>query len=310
MNIFINCYNEMRSGWAMILGILMTNILSLPGMLLFTQLVMPHYENIVQKPISYTLLETGIYLLQQVSLVVGSIIAFNICSKRSARQIGYNLSHMSKNLLLGFTVGIITITLSFLLLFITGQVEIIGINTSAIVSGKFWMCLVIFISVGFGEETFVRGFMMTVLKTTRRPVLVLLLPSLLFSVLHLFNQGYGLVPFINIFLLGVLFSVLFLRSGSIWAPIMAHFIWNWMQGCFFGMNVSGFQTVSILKLSVTGKHLLLTGGTFGNEGSLLITIVLLVTIAMCFFLLKSSNNDRWTLSSDLPFVRKKAYLTS
>jgi len=307
MHIFINRYREVRSGWALVLGVFLTNLLALPATMLFNLLVIPHYENITPKPLSYAVLETSSFLLQQGSYVAGSILVFYICTKRPARQMGYNLLHLGNKLLLGTVVGSGTIFLSFFLLWLTGQIEVVAVNISVFTSSRFWMYMVVFIAVGLGEETLTRGFMTTILKITRQPIMVLLLPSLIFSIMHLLNPDFGWISFINIFLLGVLFFILFLRSGSLWTPIMAHFVWNWLQGGIFGLNVSGLQMESLLDLSVTGTQSFLTGGAFGIEGSLLLTAVLLGAVALCFLFLKHPDDIVWTLDSDLPFELKKNY---
>lgn len=64
---------------------------------------------------------------------------------------------------------------------------------------------------------------------------------------------------------------------------MRHCLWNWIQGSICGFNVSGgefFQSLITLQFP---SHNLINGGSFGFEGSIICTIVLLPTV---FILMK------------------------
>ena len=57
---------------------------------------------------------------------------------------------------------------------------------------------------------------------------------------------------------------------------MLHWFWNWLQGPVLGYEVSGMDSgETLLTLRLTGSDLL-TGGSFGFEGSLLCTVLLVV----------------------------------
>ena len=53
-------------------------------------------------------------------------------------------------------------------------------------------------------------------------------------------------------------------------------MWNYAQGPLFGFPVSGLGFGTIMKTTVTGPALW-TGGAFGPEGGLLVTLALVVT---------------------------------
>jgi len=73
-----------------------------------------------------------------------------------------------------------------------------------------------------GEELVFRGIVQKVLaRWTRNAHLGILIAAFLFSAMHV--QFYGLIP--RMFL-GVMFGYLFLWSGSIWLPVLGHFINN------------------------------------------------------------------------------------
>lgn len=69
------------------------------------------------------------------------------------------------------------------------------------------------------EEVFFRGFL--------QPRVGLWIASLLFGFVHI---GYGtLLQFVAPIVLGLLFGFLYLRTGSLWAPIAAHFTFDFVE---------------------------------------------------------------------------------
>jgi len=75
-----------------------------------------------------------------------------------------------------------------------------------------------------GEELFFRGALFSIIKDwTKKKHLTIFITAFLFSAIHL--QFYGFLPR---FLLGMGFGYLFVFTGSLWAPILAHFLNNSM----------------------------------------------------------------------------------
>lgn len=65
-----------------------------------------------------------------------------------------------------------------------------------------------------------------------------------------------------------------------------HLTWNYFQGPVFGFEVSGIETQSIVNQTISGSDLI-TGGSFGFEGSILATFII---IGMILFLEKKYSN--------------------
>ena len=70
-----------------------------------------------------------------------------------------------------------------------------------------------------------------------------------------------------------------------------HSIWNWAQGNLFGFEVSGLnlQSSILIDLMEDGPNWI-TGGLFGPEGGIAVTLMLLV--AMLLLLLWSRRKTR------------------
>ena len=75
-----------------------------------------------------------------------------------------------------------------------------------------------------GEELIFRGILVKIFRELTRNVhLAVIIPAFLFSALHL--QFYG---FFGRFVLGIVLGYLFVWSGSLWVPVIVHFLNNAM----------------------------------------------------------------------------------
>ncbi len=137
---------------------------------------------------------------------------------------------------------------------------------------------------GAAEEVLFRGFLFQILGIRWGVRVAILISALLFAFMHVFNQNIDILPFINLFLFGVFACVYGLREGSLWGIFALHSAWNWAQSSFFGMEVSGLpvRLGTLINLTETGPDWL-TGGAFGPEGGVAVTLVLLVGIALILF---------------------------
>ncbi|HVR96615.1 MAG TPA: type II CAAX endopeptidase family protein [Thermoanaerobaculia bacterium] len=135
-----------------------------------------------------------------------------------------------------------------------------------------------FLIQGGVEEWVVRGYIYRALKERWRWWVSALASSLLFSLMHIFNPDVSWVALVNIVLAGVILALLVERSGSLWGAVLAHGVWNFAVACLLSLPVSGIRMFRLLDLSIEGEGLL-TGGKFGPEGSLLLTLLGLLLIA-------------------------------
>ena len=89
------------------------------------------------------------------------------------------------------------------------------------------------------------------------------------------------ISVVNIFIVGIVFAVLFLRFDNIWICGGVHTAWNFSQGIIFGFNVSGISTPSLMNFSQAGQNLI-NGGSFGPESSLIATVVFVIVLILAF----------------------------
>ncbi len=133
-----------------------------------------------------------------------------------------------------------------------------------------------------GEELLFRGYLFQRVVELVGPTGGIIAFALLFTMAHAANSGFDALPSLNLFLGGILFGLLWLKSGSLWMVIGFHAGWNLCLGPLFGLPVSGNLFGGISLLDVGGGELppWLSGGAYGPEGSLVATISILLAILL------------------------------
>lgn len=125
------------------------------------------------------------------------------------------------------------------------------------------------------EELVFRGYPLQVLMSGigRWPAAVVM--SAIFSALHLNNPNSTPASMANTFLAGLVLSLAYFRTRSLWLPFGIHAGWNVGLGVVFGFPLSGVEIVSLWTTAPAGADWL-TGGLYGPEGGLLTTMVFLL----------------------------------
>jgi membrane protease YdiL (CAAX protease family) len=145
------------------------------------------------------------------------------------------------------------------------------------------LAFVVFIFVAFNEEIMFRGYVFQkFIELTNKYVATFLL-SVCFGLAHLSNPHASVLAVINVALAGVLFSICYIKTNSLWLPISFHFSWNFVQGTVFGFPVSGFSKFNThIRFVPTGPEWI-TGGYFGPEGGILVSILLIAVSLLIFY---------------------------
>lgn len=188
--------------------------------------------------------------------------------------LGMSLKGRGKDLLAGLGVAMLLYAVGFGTSLLMGTVGIVSVQW---VPRDLLGTLLFFLLVAVTEEVMLRGFVLgRMLSAGMNRFVALFLSSALFSAMHLFNPNFALLPFVNILLAGCLLGASFLYTRNLCFPVVLHWFWNWLQGPVLGYEVSGMDSgETLLTLRLTGSDLL-TGGSFGFEGSLLCTVLLVV----------------------------------
>jgi membrane protease YdiL (CAAX protease family) len=145
--------------------------------------------------------------------------------------------------------------------------------------------LVLLVVPAAGEEALFRGYPFQKLVELVGPVIGTLGASALFAVAHGNNPGIGVFAMINIFLAGVMLSIAYLRTGSLWFASAVHLGWNWQIGGPLDLPISGLELFDtpLYQPSHLGSAWL-TGAEFGPEGGIAGLLALaLVTAGVWWF---------------------------
>jgi uncharacterized protein len=138
---------------------------------------------------------------------------------------------------------------------------------------------VLFVVAALAEEAIFRGYPLQTLSRAHLAWLGVLLTSVPFALVHLWNPNVVRgITFANTSLAGIWLALAYLRTRSLWLPLGIHWAWNWALGAIFGLPVSGLTLVS--QTVFQGKDFgpqWLTGGTYGIEGGAACTIALILS---------------------------------
>ena len=210
--------------------------------------------------------------------------------KRSIRTLGFYRENFLSSLLKGFGLGLALFLLTLLVLVALGQyrLESIRLNpyslTFVVFTIPFW------ILQGTTEEVVARAWLLPQLASRTNLKLAILISSLLFALLHAGNSGLTPLSLVNLFLFGVAMSLYLLKTDTVWGVAGIHGAWNFAQGNLFGVLVSGQSSgTSIMKFTPQGNQDLLSGGSFGIEGSIMSSIILFLLILYLAHQLKKEN---------------------
>ena len=138
---------------------------------------------------------------------------------------------------------------------------------------------------GPAEEAITRGWLLPVIGARYNPTLGIVVSSIIFMILHSLNPNLSLIAMLNLFLFGIFTALYALYEGGLWGVFSLHAVWNWAQGNLFGFEVSGQAPPggTLFNLMEVGPDTI-TGGSFGPEGGLAVTAVLVISCAIVWWL--------------------------
>lgn len=193
-----------------------------------------------------------------------------------------------KDLIFGLILGAVSIGVAVLIAFIFGgmRFEMNQNSGSTAILLTLGVTLLIFIFGAIAEETFFRGYLLQTLTRAKLMWLGIILTSFLFASAHNSNPGANVLSWTNTLLAGVWLAAAYLKTRNLWFPFGIHLTWNWAQGAFFGINVSGLSELAsapLLRVSEKGNAFI-GGGDYGLEGGIACTISLIISTAIIWFL--------------------------
>lgn len=119
------------------------------------------------------------------------------------------------------------------------------------------------------EEALFRGYPFQKLVEGFGAVLATLAASLAFAVAHANNPSVNMFALVNIGAAGVMLSVAYLLTRSLWFATGVHLGWNWSMAALLDLPVSGLEIFDApLYEPIDRGPAWLSGGAFGPEAGL------------------------------------------
>jgi membrane protease YdiL (CAAX protease family) len=203
----------------------------------------------------------------------------------------------------GFLLGFLTLTTAVLISFAFGGLRLES-NQNLQQIQAFWAVTTIFgvfFIAALSEETLFRGYMLQTFCRSNLAWFGVLSSSAFFASAHNMNPNASWLSFLNTFIAGIWLCIAYLKARNLWFPLGTHIAWNWFQGCFFGINVSGFDKFSansIFRVIEKGNALI-SGGDYGLEGGLACTVSLIIsTFAIYFLPMPKADEELLKLSTE------------
>jgi membrane protease YdiL (CAAX protease family) len=226
------------------------------------------------------LLSIGVTIVMA-ALALAVYIAFaKFVERRPVSEL--SLPGMGSELGVGLLVGASLYTACVLILVVLGLYRIEGLNLWYYVVPAVAMAL----SSGIFEELLFRGVLFRSVEDLFGSWISLLVSSLVFGLVHLFNPAGTLIGAIYISIeAGLLLAAAYMLTRRLWLSIGFHIAWNYTQSAIFSGIVSGGVTdPGLIRSNIKGPEIL-TGGSFGLESSVIAFV--LCTAAGVVLLIKA-----------------------
>jgi len=231
------------------------------------------------------------FLVVESFAIMGTILIVWIFTRFIDREkiinLGFSLKNQKRSIFHGFITGFLLMIIGTLFLIVNGNLIIDKIEFHSL---SLLESICLFLIVALNEEIILRGYILRNFMDSMNKYIALIISSLLFMAMHLFNPNISFVGMLNIFLAGLLLGITYIFTKNLWFPIALHFSWNFFQGPVFGYKVSGTTTSSLITQSLNGNEIL-TGGKFGLEGSILASILCSLAILIYWKIYKQNESQ-------------------
>lgn len=204
----------------------------------------------------------------------------------------------------GVVIGAAPVVLSVAILAVLGIAKVTPSPDAlaARVSGEAWLNYAATTLGSAYEELLMRGYVLQLLVEGAGSWIAALLTGLIWATGHIGNPGSNAAGIVFTGMSGVLLAWVVIRTGSLWFAIGYHVAWNVVAAHILGLTTSGLDLgVSIWSTTLAGPELL-TGGSYGFEGSILTEILDLVGLSTALLVARRWPRD----AASLPYYAKRA----
>ena len=276
-NIFINPeLLILRAGWriAMMLAVFIA------GNAVITGPIMALLKDVPGLP--KNTIGTG---LAYIVLTLATWVVLRFVDKRPFHSVGLSFkANWGKELFQGLLFGSSMMSLIYLIEYSSGMVVIefrdLTMDQSMVI---FISSFSLYVIVGYGEELMFRGYLFQTFAEGTNTLIATLSLSLLFAVAHIGNPNVSVFGIVNVGLAGLWLSLAYIKTKALWLPIGLHISWNFFQGFVYSYPVSGTSSPnSQIGAAIVSGPEWITGGTFGPEGGILATVMLILCSVLIY----------------------------
>jgi membrane protease YdiL (CAAX protease family) len=264
MSLLLNSDNALRSGWKFFAYIAFFLLILIATSIVLETLVAPPSDQIGLLALN------GIMLLAP---AVGAMwLAVRFLDRRPFQAFGLGfLPYWRTHLLTGVGLAAAMVAILIAGCYAFGYVNMRW-TAGLVPPGTLFATFGLILLSAANEELVFRGFPLQVLVEGIGRWPAILAMSLLFGALHLTNPNASVLGVVNTIVAGILLSLAYVKTRSLWLPYGIHIGWNLGLGFVFGFPLSGVDLASLWTTGAAGSETILGGG-YGPEGGLLATFL-------------------------------------
>lgn len=179
--------------------------------------------------------------------------------------------------------------ISIYVVFVPGEIVFAGMSGlkkfETLIGGVFFTG----IATGFVEEMAFRGVLLHSLKKAWNTKTAVIVSSILFGIVHIFGGGLSpiscLMTVLSVATIGIAFSLITIDAGTVWSSGIVHAIWNFVLCSVLSISMKMNES-AIITYVLDTKTIVLTGGDFGIESSVISLIEFVIVLIIALYLIK------------------------
>ena len=301
-SLFVNKHGRIRSGWRA--AAFLVSFVFISFFFIFASVTILSQMQFGESAPGYLPLIVPFAISTVIAVLLGWLFG-KLLEGLPFRAIGIAFTHgWIRNLAAGCLIGAVALGSSIIIAVMSGGMSLAANreSSSSAITTTLLTTLLIFAIGAASEETLFRGYLLQTLSRAKMAWVGIAVTSLLFAFAHNNNPDASWLSWLNTLLAGVWFAAAYLKTRDLWFPIGIHLTWNWLQGPFFGINVSGITEFSpdpVFRATDVGPAWL-TGGGYGIEGGIACTFALVVSTVLIYYLPSLNPTEEMLALSEPP----------
>jgi membrane protease YdiL (CAAX protease family) len=218
-------------------------------------------------------------VIQLLAVVAATAIMLRSIDVRPLADVGLDrAAARSRPLVEGALLGGLTIGLACALLIAAGELRVVAAPAGSSLASAVPLTAFLLVAA-LTEELLVRGYLLTALADGIGVRWAVVVTSLMFGALHIFNVGATVESILIVTLAGLFLGAIRVAFRGVYAASAAHLAWNWTLAVALHAYVSGIHLDAPDYRTVDGGPDWLTGGPWGPEGGAAAAAAMLVGLA-------------------------------